>query len=374
MNSDTNALQRISKLAPLAEIYGKIDTLVQPVKAREIELNTGLSRILAADVASPLSLPRQSISLRDGWAVRAELVADASSYAPVSLAPKPIWVEVGQPLPPETDAVLAADAVTIAGTNFEALAPVTAGEGTLVASGDVKAGGLLRKTGERLRAMDLAILSLAGVRKVSVREPIVSIFRAGTSAHDDNGLIVPFIASAINARGGRAQIKPDGSLEQILENKNSDAVVVVGGSGAGRNDKSVLTLARMGEVVMHGMGIQPGETAALGKIETRPILILPGRFDATLSILLIVGFRLLARLSGQAGADLPLPTKTARKIASQVGIAEFVPLECTKEGAIPLASGQLSLNALARADGWTLVPAESEGYPAGTSIDMWRLP
>ena len=70
-----------------------------------------------------------------------------------------------------------------------------------------------------------------------------------------------------------------------------------------------------------------------------------------------------------------LPEATlARKVTSTVGIAEVILLRRTGDAVEPLASGYLSLQSLARADGWMLVPAESEGYPAGTEIDMRPLP
>ena len=61
-------------------------------------------------------------------------------------------------------------------------------------------------------------------------------------------------------------------------------------------------------------------------------------------------------------------------MTSTVGIAEVIPLRRAGEQVEPLASGYLPLQTLARADGWMLVPAESEGYPAGTTIEMRPLP
>ncbi len=374
MNSDIRALQRISKLTSLAEIFDKVDAVAHPVKPREIELKMAFGRVVAADIIAPSSLPKQATALRDGWAVQAELIADAGPYAPLPLTPQPPWIEVGEPLPAGTDAVLAPDALTTNGAKAEAHAPVTTGDGVLPASGDIKAGGLLRKSGEHLRTADLAILQFVGIKKVLVREPKISVLRANPKISEAEDTISSFVARTIETLGGRAEIDSKISLEAAFEDKNTDAVIVIGGSGAGRNDKSVLTLARMGRVEIHGMGIQPGETAALGAVGARPVLIVPGRFDAALSILLIVGRRLFARLSGWAEEDSNIPIKLARKIASQVGIAEFVPVQRTNEGAIPLASEQLPLTALARADGWILVPAESEGYIAGRLIEMRPLP
>ena len=48
-------------------------------------------------------------------------------------------------------------------------------------------------------------------------------------------------------------------------------MVIVGGTGSGRNDASVQMLARAGEVAVHGMALTPGETAALGFVEHKPI-------------------------------------------------------------------------------------------------------
>jgi molybdopterin molybdotransferase len=44
------------------------------------------------------------------------------------------------------------------------------------------------------------------------------------------------------------------------------------------------------------------------------------------------------------------------------------------EGVAPLASGHWTLQALTRADGWVLVPPESEGFAAGTQLEMRPFP
>jgi molybdopterin biosynthesis enzyme len=64
----------------------------------------------------------------------------------------------------------------------------------------------------------------------------------------------------------------------------------------------------------------------------------------------------------------------ARKVASSLGLAEVIPVRRVAQGVEPLASGYLSLAALAQADGWILVPPESEGYPAGARVTVRPLP
>jgi molybdopterin biosynthesis enzyme len=105
------------------------------------------------------------------------------------------------------------------------------------------------------------------------------------------------------------------------------------------------------------------------------VLIVPGRLDAALSAFSVLGLHLVAKLAGRTHYISKMPVKLARKVSSQVGLAEFVPLErLSKDEAAPLATGTIPLSALARTDGWLLVPAESEGYPAGTTVEMRLFP
>jgi molybdopterin biosynthesis enzyme len=127
-------------------------------------------------------------------------------------------------------------------------------------------------------------------------------------------------------------------------------------------------------VEVHGLALSPGETAAFGSAGARPVLLLPGRFDAALAVLLVVGRPLLARLAGRQAATAAMPVRLARKIASVVGMMELVPLRHGTDGAAPLASGVLPLQALTRADGYVLVPPEREGYAPGETVEMHPFP
>jgi molybdopterin biosynthesis enzyme len=124
------------------------------------------------------------------------------------------------------------------------------------------------------------------------------------------------------------------------------------------------------------MALTPGETAALGFSGPKPVLLLPGRLDAALAVWLVVGRRMLARLAGATLGDRePAETITlARKVVSTVGLAEIMPLRRVGDSAKPLAAKYLPLSSLASSNGWILVPAESEGYPAGTQVRMRAWP
>jgi molybdopterin molybdotransferase len=370
MNPVTYASQRIVKFAPLAEIYAKIDALA-PVRASEDRVDAALGRVLAADASAPGVLPPRAVALRDGWAVRSDAVLDAGPYAPAPLAEKPLWVEVGENIPNNMDAVLPPEAVVLKGKGAEALAGASPGEGILPAGADAAAGFALRRSGERLRLVDLALLRAAGIETVNIRAPRIGLICAKKIAGDD--ALTPAFSRLIEASGGIAEIQPAASLEQSFSDQSVDAVFVLGGSGAGRNDKCVSTLARVGRAEFHGVALLPGETAAFG-MAAKTVLILPGRFDAALAVFLTLGRRLIARLADAQEDEPKIPLKLARKIASQPGFTEFVALRREKDGAAPLSSGPSTLSALARADGWLLVPPESEGYPAGAIVEMRLFP
>ena len=370
-----DAPQRIGRLTPLADALAGVDRLVAPVAARRVETHAACGRILAADILAAVAHPAVALALRDGFAVRAEATLDAGPYAPAALAGPPAPLEVGDPMPAGTDAVAPPDTIELrAGAAF-ALAPFAAGDGILPPGADAAAGDVLCRAGARLRASDIAACAVLGHSRVDVREPRLRIVPARPDHDPVMAAIVRLLAHAVEAAGGAVITAPDANgLEGALAAEGADAVMVVGGSGSGRRDRSVHTLARRGRVAFHGIGLMPGETAAFGMIAERPVLVVPGRLDAALAVWLTLGGRMLARLCGRASDDEATTVVLTRKIASSLGFAELVPVMRQAQGVVPLASGYLSLQSLARAAGFVLVPADREGYGAGAEVEMRPLP
>ena len=372
MNPPAETSQRIARLAPLKEVLAQVEALARFVVPRDVALDEALGCVLATDVTALESRPAQPVAAMDGWAVRAELVQDAGAYSPVPLSPPPVWVEVGDRLPPDADTILPPDAVSVRGNNFEAIAGAAPGTGVLETGGNAERGALLRHAGERLRASDMAVLAALGVAIVHVRRPNIRI--KATNPRLGHGIAATLLKHAVEAAGGMVVIDDGASLERALLDEGVDAVFVIGGSGQGKRDASVTALARVGRVAMHGFGIAPGETGALGEAGGRPVLLFPGRLDAALAVWLLVGSKLVARLAGSTEPAMTVQARLSRKIASQVGITEVVPVRRGEDGLEPLASAPLGLAMLSRADGWVLVPPESEGFPAGAMVEMQALP
>src|SRR5215475_4816417 len=169
--------QRIARLTPLADVLARLDALVRPVAPRTAALAAALGQTLAEDIIIHAPVPATARALRDGWAVSSDLTTDASAYAPAPL-PSAVWVDAGEPLPGDADAVAPLDAVAIRNGAAQALTPVGPGEGALPTGADVASGTTLLPAGRRLGGIEVALLAAAGIAEVRVRAPRLRLVRA----------------------------------------------------------------------------------------------------------------------------------------------------------------------------------------------------
>jgi molybdopterin biosynthesis enzyme len=375
-----SSTQRISRLTPLEAILASLDKRVEPVTPRASSLASARGRVLAADVTAS-KLPLEPIALRDGFAVAASAVADANSYAPIPLTPEQRRVDAGEPMPAGTDAVLPLDAVILVGEHAEAITAVVPGEGVLAAGGDISPDAVLRSAGAYLRASDIAVMTAAGIADVMVREPRIRIACGGIAKTPLVQAAVDMLTRAVTAAGGtvfNADSEPE-RLYEALGEARAHAGFVIGGTGSGRGDSSVRTLTRFGRVEAHGIAISPGETAAVGYVGARPVLLVPGRLDSALAIWLLIGRHVIAKLAAGRVEDAPKVLPLKRKVTSTIGLVELIPVRYDQDAALgavadPLASGYLSFEALTGSDGWISVPADSEGFAAGTPVAVRPWP
>lgn len=370
----TDRQQRVSRLTPWRDALTAIERLAAPVASETVALAEGVGCVAADDVRVEAPVPAVSIAACNGWAVRADLVADAGPYAPVPFAVAPVWVESGEPLPAGCDSILPPDAVTAAGGAYEAVATAGPGEGVTVAGADASPDLPLVQAGKPIGPTACAALEAAGIATVRVRRPRIGLVCLGAPALQD-GPVFSLIGRALGQCGAlTVAAAPTPALAALVATENLDALVTIGGTGQGRRDKAAFLVAAAGEMSVHGVGIRPGETAGLGSVEGRPVLLLPGRLDAALAAWLLLGLPLLRRLNASTDTGTGGLSTLTRKLTSSIGLAEAVLVAREGEGVRPIAAGVFPFTALARADGWVLVPPESEGYASGTQVAVNPLP
>ena len=361
-------------LTPLDAALAMLLDGLSPVAPSELPLAGALGCVAAA--WPPLrALPACDIAAVDGWAFRARDLVGASSYSPLPLAQLPIWVEAGDPMPGDCDCVVDIALVEWSGPLAQAVAEAIPGQGVRRAGEDITEANSVISAGRPFRAFDLLVARAAGLKVVAVRRPRLHLINVPFAAGQNH--TAPFIADLAQAAGAAVMCadaagRDAASIARSFEADRCDLLIVIGGTGVGRSDAAVEALAMRGSLLAHGFALRPGRTAAIGKIAGTPVIALPGAPDQALAAWWTMALPVLDRLSARqprSATRLPL----ARKIASGIGVTEIALLEKIDHSWKPLASGELSLEAIAHADGWLAVPAGSEGFAAGTPVDAYML-
>jgi molybdopterin biosynthesis enzyme len=350
-------LDRLEPVAPvelpLADVLGCVAAYIPPLKAH----------------------PPYDIAAADGWALRARDLVGASSYSPLPLVQSPVWVEAGDAMPEATDCVIDSNSVDQTSPVVQVLAEAIPGQGIRRAGGDIAEGSSVIAPGRRIRPLDLLVARAAGLERLNVRRPRLRVVNIrANSGHAATAQLVLENARAAGANVvfAEARGRDAASIANAADTGACDLLITVGGSGVGRSDPTIAALAKCGEVVAHGIALQPGRTSAVGRIGKTPVIALPGAPDQALAAWWTLALPVLDRLSG-LGPRQPVALPLQRKIASSVGITEVVLLERNEGAWMPLAVGDLSLETIARADAWLAVPGGLEGFAAGTPVSAYML-
>ncbi|MDE2377736.1 molybdopterin-binding protein [Bradyrhizobium sp.] len=351
----------------LVRLLGGLDSVAP------IELPLADARgCVAAEMPPLAACPPHDIAAVDGWALSAGDVVGASSYSPAQLAALPAWVEAGDAMPSGCDCVLDAAAVDTSGPIAEVLADGVPGRGVRRAGSDHAGGKPVVAAGLEIRTHHLLLARAAGLKTLSVRRPRLRLVNVpgGTAT----AAVIAELARTAGADAivVEARARDAESVADAADSVACDLLLTIGGSGPGRCDATVAALSECGELLAHGIALHPGKTTALGRIGTVPVIALPGSPDQALAAWLALALPLLDRLSGRQSRK-PVSLPLARKVASGVGIAELALLANDRGTWLPLAAGDLPLQAIARADAWLLVPANSEGFAAGAAVDAYLM-
>jgi len=343
-----------ASLTPLDVALAALLREMRPIAARERAEEAGR---VAVGMPEVTSWPPHDVAAGDGWALRASDLVGASSYTPLPLTKPPVWVEVGDRIPDGCDCVLDEDSVDLNGPIAQALAETIPGQGVRRKGGAIDAG----------RIVD----AWRPDRFEGARGPRIRLVNSSGGT-----ITTTLIANGLRNAGVdvvcvEAASRSAASIAAALDGSDCDLLVIVGGSGVGRTDATVVALAKRGEVLAHGLALQPGRTAAIGKVGHTPVIVVPGAPDQALAVWWTLVLPALDRLGGRQRGTVTLPL--ARKVASSVGLAEVVLLAREGDAWLPLAVGDLPFETVARADAWLLVPGGSEGYAAGAPANAYVL-
>ena len=376
-------------------------------EAETLPLAAARERVTAAPVWAVRSAPHYHAAAMDGIAVRAGDTRGATEVAPrrLALGREAVWVDTGDPMPADCDAVVMAEHVqSIDETTVEISAAVAPWQHVRPLGEDIVATELVVPEGQRLRPVDLGAIAAAGHATVQVyRRPRVAIIPSGTElvtveeaqAREEQGVplrageIVEFnsliLAGLVEEWGGQAiRLPPVPDRRELLRAAveaalaRADVVVVNAGSSAGSEDYTAAVLGELGEVAVHGVAIRPGHPVILGVAAGKPALGLPG-YPVSAALTAELFLRpLVYRLQGQAPpARATAQAVISRKLLSPLGEDEFVRVTLGRvDGrliATPLSRGAGVVMSLVRADGLARIPRFSEGLHAGAEVTVELL-
>lgn len=349
-------------------------------------------RVTAAPVFARFSSPTFHSAAMDGIAVRAERTFGATQESPLQLGlgSEALWINTGQPMPPDTDAVIMVENIhQVDQQKVEIQAAAFPWQHVRKVGEDIVATELLLPQNHRINAYDVGALLAAGVAELQVkRQPQVLVIPTGDELVEADelrhseavpaGEIVEFnswvLVNLVRQWGGlcdRHPILPDDPerLRQVLLKAaagNYDLVIVNAGSSAGSEDHTANLIDELGKVLVHGVAIMPGKPTVLGEIQGKPVVGNPGYpVSAVISMEQFVR-PLLCRMQGQ---DELVPEQVeaypSQKIPSKLGVEEFLRVNLGRVGdrfvATPLPRGAGSITSLTEATGFLRIPEPVEG-------------
>ncbi|HEX8805596.1 MAG TPA: gephyrin-like molybdotransferase Glp [Candidatus Aquilonibacter sp.] len=378
-----------------------------PRAAERIRLDDAYGRILAETVVADADYPSAPRSAMDGYAITADhtpgtfsLIGEIAMGHPWGrrLIPgQAVRIPTGGVVPDGADAVVPVEEVRISGPSVAIEAELEPGTNVNPAAGDMRAGTRVLEVGARIGGPQMGVLATLGITKIAVfPRPRIAVLSSGDELvppgmqpalgqiRDSNRFA---IAGALQGMGAQPFHGPTvadvpGALERALRKalSEADGAVLTGGSSVGELDHTPAAISALGApgVVVHGLRVKPGKPTVLAAVGAKPVIGLPGNPTSAVVILEAVVAPLIGALAGAPIALDVIPALLGAGVHTRKGWTWFVPvrLEPVTEGAwvaqpLPVRSSMVSLTA--QADGYIVVPEETEDLDVGSRVSVHRF-
>jgi putative molybdopterin biosynthesis protein len=374
-------------------------------------------RVLAEPLWARASSPHYHAAAMDGFAVDASQTSGAAPSSPVVLAvgDAATYVDTGDPLPPERNAVIPLESVEALDRTGQPAVHARRPESIRIRAAvapwghvrplgeDIVTSELVLPAGQILRPVDLGAAAAAGHFNLKVaRRPKVAILPTGSElvpigsamiagdVMEYNSLVIAGQLVQMGAEAARFPITPDDVdllCEQVLDAASRfDLVLLNAGSSAGLEDFSSLVVERLGQLLVHGVAVRPGHPVILGLVnrqpspetgETRvvPIIGVPGfPVSAALTVEIFVEPLIACWLGRPSREPAVVDARITRKLASPGGDDDYIRVVVGRVGerllAAPLARGAGVISSLVRADGLVILPRGTQGVEAGQDVQV----
>ncbi len=354
-------------------------------------------RVLSKAVYALICSPHYNASAMDGIAVKASDTYGAAENNPVILeAHQYSVVDTGDPVPDGFDAVVMVEDVTEKENGrVSLLSAVHPWQNVRQVGEDICKGDMIAPSFTQITPSMCGAFLAGGVLEAEViRRPVFGIIPTGDEivspkSDPEKGEIIEFNSTIFSSMLSLWQC--EARVYDIVKDKKEllsaavkkaasecDAVLILAGSSAGRDDYTSTVISSLGEVIYHGLAIKPGKPAVLGRIENKPVIGLPGYPVSAIVVMEeIVKSVVDLYYKNTAHNTETVSSVLGKRVVSSLKYREYVRVTLGKVGdtltAVPLNRGAGVITSFTKADGILVVPQDSEGFEAGESVDIRLL-
>lgn len=383
------------------------------IEPETVLLSQAYGRILFEDAKSQEDVPNFNRSTVDGYAVIAADTYGASESIPTILALKEsvemgkvsdtkikngqcAYVPTGGMIPEGADAMVMIEYTEMFGDDEVAVySPVAYREGVTLKGEDVKAGTTVLKKGTHIGAKETGVLAATGYGYVKVFPHLsISIFSTGDEIIDPSEKYETGLVRDINGYGVSAMalelgmdirrhkiIKDDESMliAALREaSKDSDIVIMSGGSSQGIKDYSEKVIDLMGDpgVFTHGLAIKPGKPTIIGASDGVWYIGLPGHPVSAMIVFDVIVGDVIRTIRGEKPRSY-IYAKMKTNAASAPGKQTYLLARLTDEGgdwtAEPVYGKSGLITSLSQADGYIVIDKNCEGIRKDEIVKIRQL-
>ena len=374
-----------------------LESIAPITRTEDISIRDCPGRVLATHTIAPRNVPHFRRSAMDGYAMRAADTLGASPLNPVMLELSDVVDEgtcarvgTGQYMPEGADAVMMIEDTVSMGDMIEIRAQLHPGKNVGDIGEDIRKNEILFNKGHLLRACDVGVLASLSIREVKVYcKPVVAIIPVGEDlvplsytelppagkSLESNSLMIGLYVEQWGGIPKYHDIVPEdiAQIEQaIKENLGADLLVISGGTSVGEKDFVPGVVSSMGELLVHGVGLSPGKPTALGRVNNKPVVCMPGYPAAGLVALFVFGRPALRKVAN--APDVPsiiVKAQLSSKITSREGYLSYARVILDGNTAHPLmTAGAGILSSIAKSQGFVIIPEHVEGYEKESEVDV----
>lgn len=391
-----NLYLKTTPVEEAVEIYQKEVEKRVKLQYETIPVTEALNRVTGRAVYAKYCSPLFNAAAMDGIAVTASRTEGASENTPVELVLGKDYqiIDTGDPIHEPYDAVIMAEDLleTEDENKVKIISPAVPWQHIRPVGEDIVAGEMILPGRHCIRPIDVGVLLSGGIVEIEVvKNPAVAIFPTGTEIIEpgtepkdgdiieSNSRMFENMAKVQGAEAVRFETIPD-DYEKIRDAvkeaaENFDMIIINAGSSAGTEDYTVHVLRELGEVIIHGVSIKPGKPVILAFVNNKPVIGLPGY-----PVSAYIGFEnfvspVLSYMGGRAEKkNQKVEAVISRRLVSSLKHKEYVRVKVGCVGdkivAAPLARGAGAAMSLVRADGFCVIPQNSEGCEAGEKVEV----